>query len=52
MTLVIVALATGIGVVFPDIISGFSFIGGTGAVCIVILFPLSIYVKMSKKRWY
>ena len=44
--------AAGIAVVFPDVIAAFSFIGGTGCVFIVFFFPMLIYVKNSKKKWY
>ena len=37
---------------FPHIISAFAFVGGTGAVFIVIIFPMLIYVQQSKKKWY
>jgi len=51
-TFIIVTIAVIIAILFPNVISAFSFIGGTTAVCIVVLFPCLIYVKMSKKKWY
>lgn len=44
--------ASGIAIVLPDVITAFSFVGGTGCVFIVFFFPMLIYVKNSKKKWY
>ncbi len=36
----------------PDIMTAFSFLGGTCAVIIVITFPGMLHLKLSKKRWF
>merc|ERR1712151_1262738 len=51
-TTLIVASAAGIAIVFPNIISAFGFVGGTGAVFIAIVFPFWIHIKDSKNKWY
>ncbi len=35
----------GVGVVFPNVISAFGIVGGVGAVFLVIIFPLLVYVR-------
>ena len=44
--------ATFIAILFPDVINGFAFVGGTCAVLIVFSFPMALYVKQTDKRWY
>ena len=51
-TILIYVSAAGIAIIFPDVIAAFSFIGGTGCVFIVFLFPMWIYVKTNKEKWY
>ena len=41
-----------IAIIYPNIISAFGFVGGTGAVFIAITFPFAVYVKESKDKWY
>ena len=45
-------LSVVIGIVYPNVVSAFGFIGGTAGVCVVILFPFWIYVHDSKQEWY
>ena len=52
VTTIIYGLAITIAILVPNVIVAFSFIGGTGCVIMAFLIPLSIYVKLSKKRWY
>ena len=40
--------SAGIAILFPDVISAFSFVGGTGGVLTSVTFPMAIYVKQSK----
>ena len=51
-TVLILGGAAGIAIIFPNVIAAFSFIGGTGCVFLVFFFPMLIYVKTSKQRWY
>jgi len=45
VTSCIIALAIVIAIVLPNVISAFSFVGGTGVVFLVVIFPMLIYVK-------
>ncbi len=44
-TTMICSASIGVAIIFPNVISAFSFVGGTGAVFLVIIFPMLIYVK-------
>ena len=65
MTTVILLLSAILGLLFPDIISAFSILGGSCATMLVIFFPGNllitfnfynfkgfIYVKLSEEKWY
>lgn len=45
VTTLICLACIGVAIIFPNVISAFSFVGGTGAVFLVIIFPMLIYVK-------
>ena len=48
LTLFLYTSQAGIAIVFPNVISAFTMVGGTGAVFISVLFPMWIYVVESK----
>ncbi len=43
--MILYVTAAGIAIEFPNVISAFAFVGGTGGVIITVTFPMLIYVK-------
>ena len=42
--MILYAGSAGIAILFPDVISAFAFVGGTGGVFTVVTFPMAIYI--------